>query len=137
MYVLSLLRKAYGDKVRIVFKNFPLRLHQNAKLASEAALAAGAQGKFWEMQALLFQNQKNLVRPALSDYARQLGLDVAAFDAALDAHTYAAQVDKETAEGRSVGVTGTPSFVINGKLVRGAVSFESFKAEIDAALSQK
>ena len=131
------IRKAYGDKVRIVFKNFPLRLHQNAKLASEAALAAGAQGKFWEMQALLFQNQKNLVRPALSDYARQLGLDVAAFDAALDAHTYAAQVDKETAEGRSVGVTGTPSFVINGKLVRGAVSFESFKAEIDAALSQK
>ena len=89
------------------------------------------------MQALLFQNQKNLVRPALSDYGRQLGLDVAAFDAALDAHTYAAQVDKETAEGRSVGVTGTPSFVINGKLVRGAVSFESFKAEIDAALSQK
>ena len=129
------IEETYGDKVRIVFKNNPLPFHKNAQKASEAALAAGAQGKFWEMHELLFANQKNLERASLSEFAKQLGLDVARFDEELDKNIYAAQVEAETNEGKSAGVTGTPSFVINGKKVVGALPFESFQKEIDAALA--
>ena len=128
------LEKIYGDKIKIVFKNFPLAFHKNAKLASEAALAAGEQGKFWEMHDVLFQNQKNLSREALTEYAKQVGIDTAKFDEALDSHKFASQVDLELKEGQDNGVTGTPSFFINGKKFVGAQSLEKFQAEIDAAL---
>ena len=131
--------KEYGDKVRIVFKNFPLPFHNNAALASEAALAAGAQnpGKFWEMHDIMFQNQKALELSNLIQYAGQIGLDVDKFKADLENHTYKDQVDVEIAEGKKAGVSGTPSFVINGKFVVGALPFDKFKAEIDAALAAK
>lgn len=133
------IEKTYGDKVRIVFKNFPLPFHNNAALASEAALAAGAQNpdKFWEMHDILFKNQKALERDNLIAYAGEIGLDVEKFTADLDNHTFKAQVDQEVSEGKGAGVSGTPSFVVNGKLVVGALPFDSFKTEIDAALAAK
>ena len=131
------LEEAYGDKIRIIFKNNPLPFHGDAKLASEAALAAGAQGKFWEMHAILFANQKSLKREALVEYAKQLGLDIPKFEADLDNHTYAAQVEAEMAEAKDAGVSGTPTFVINGQKFVGAQPFEKFKDLIDGLLAGK
>ncbi len=131
------LLEAYPGKIRLVFKNFPLAFHADAPLASEAALAAGEQGKFWEMHEVLFKNQKNLKREALTEYAKQVGLDLDKFNAALDSHKFEEQVKKEIAEGQAAGVSGTPSFVINGKLVVGAQPFDTFKTEVEAALAAK
>lgn len=130
--------KTYEGKVRIVFKNNPLSFHKHAKLASEAALAAGEQGKFWEMHDILFKNQKALERDQLIEHAKTIaGLDIAKFTAALDSHKFAAQVESELAEGAKAGVSGTPTFVINGKKLVGAQPIDKFKAEIDAALAAK
>lgn len=126
--------ETYGDKVKIVFKSFPLDFHKDAKLASEAALAAGAQGKFWEMHDILFKNQKNLTRPALVEYAKWAGLDIEKFERDLDNHTFAEQLNTEIQEGKTAGIAGTPAFVINGKLILGAKPFDDFKTEIDALI---
>lgn len=132
------LMKIYDGKIRLVFKNNPLQFHKNAKLASEAALAAGEQGKFWEMHDILFKNQKALEHDQLIEHAKTIpGLDIAKFTQALDSHKFAAQVESELAEGAKAGITGTPSFVINGKKFVGAQPLDKFKAEIDAALAAK
>jgi protein-disulfide isomerase len=124
----------YGDKVRVVFKHNPLAFHKDAPLASEAALAAGAQGKFWEMHDALFANQRKLKRPDLEKYAAQIGLNLDQFNADLNSHKFKAQVDADLAQARSIGVRGTPNFFINGKKLTGAQPFPRFKAKIDEAL---
>ena len=124
----------YGDKVRIVFKHNPLAFHKDAPLASEAALAAGAQGKFWEMHDALFANQRKLKRPDLEKYAAQIGLNLDQFNADLNSHKFKAQVDADLAQARSIGVRGTPNFFVNGKKLTGAQPFPRFKAKIDEAL---
>ena len=124
----------YGDKVRIVFKHNPLDFHKDAPLASEAALAAGAQGKFWEMHDVLFANQRALKRADLEKYAAQIGLNMNQFNADLESNKFKAQVDADLAQARSIGVRGTPNFFINGKKLTGAQPFERFKAKIDEAL---
>lgn len=129
--------ETYKGKVRVVFKHNPLPFHKDAPLASEAALAAGAQGKFWQMHDLMFKNQRQLKRPELEKYAAEIGLNVEKFKAALDAGTYKAQVAADTAQARSLGASGTPTFFINGKKLRGAQPFPAFKAKIDAALAGK
>lgn len=130
------LLEAYPGKLKIVFKHFPLEFHREAKLAAQAALAAGAQGKFWEMHALLFENQKALKAEYLGEYAKRLELDVESFEAALKNGQYSQRVEADIKTGQDIGVTGTPSFVINGKLIVGAQSIERFKTEIDAALAE-
>ena len=127
----------YGDKVRVVFKHNPLSFHQDAPLASEAALAAGAQGKFWEMHDMLFKNQRALKRENLEQYAQELGLNMDKFKAALDGGTFKEQVQADIAQARALGATGTPSFFINGRKVRGAQPFDRFKAVIDEELAKK
>ena len=127
--------KDYAGKVRLYFKHYPLSFHQDAPLASQAALAAGAQGKFWEMHDKLFANQQALKRPDLDRYAQELGLDMGKFKQALDAQTYKARVDADFALGNSVGVNGTPAFFINGRSVVGAVPFEEFKTVIDQEIA--
>jgi protein-disulfide isomerase len=126
----------YPGKVRVYFRNNPLPFHDKAQLASEAALAAGAQGKFWKMHDKLFANQQALDRPALEKYAQELGLDMAKFKAALDAHTYKAAVDQDMAIGKDLGVQGTPNFFINGRPLRGAVPYEQFKTVVDDELAR-
>jgi protein-disulfide isomerase len=127
----------YGDKVRVVFKHNPLSFHKDAPLASEASLAAGAQGKFWEMHDLLFQNQRKLKKDNLIAYATQLGLNVAQFTADLDSRKFKAQVDADLAQAKKLGVRGTPNFFVNGKKLTGAQPFASFKKKIDEALKAK
>jgi protein-disulfide isomerase len=125
---------AYKGKVRIAFKQFPLPFHDKAHLAAEAALAANEQGKFWQMHDKLFANQQALDRPSLEKYAQELGLDMGKFKAALDSGKFKDKVDAEDKEGAAFGVTGTPTFFINGTRLVGAQPFDAFKAAIDKEL---
>ncbi len=130
------IEETYGNKVAIVFKQFPLAFHQNAQLAGEASLAAHEQGKFWEMHDKLFANQSALQRADLEKYAQELRLDMNKFKAALDSGKYTNQVKQEMASGQAAGISGTPSFVINGELLVGAQPFDAFKNVIDAQLAK-
>jgi protein-disulfide isomerase len=123
--------KEYPNDVRVAFKQLPLPFHNNAHPAAEAALAAKAQGKFWEMHAKLFGNQQALDRPSLEKYAQEIGLNVEKFKADLDSGKWKQKVDDELAEGNKIGARGTPSFFINGKSFVGAQPFEAFKGKID------
>ncbi len=129
--------RVYGDKIRLVFRDLPLPNHQNAPKAAEAAHCAGEQGKYWEMHAKLFANQRALEVPALKGYAKDLKLDQAKFDKCLDSGSTAAIVEASKKAGNEAGVTGTPAFFVNGVLISGAQPFEAFKEIIDAELAQK
>lgn len=109
------LMRQFPNDVKLVFKQFPLDDHTRAEFGAEAALAAQAQGKFWEMHDLLYTGDPNLPRATVLGYARKLGLDMARFTAELDSHKYAARVHAEETEGEDAGVGGTPTFFINGK----------------------
>jgi protein-disulfide isomerase len=128
------LESDYKGKIRIAFKQFPLPFHDKAHLAAEAALAANEQGKFWQMHDKMFANQQALDRPSLEKYAQEIGLDMGKFKAALDSGKFKDKVDAEDKEGAAFGVTGTPTFFINGTRLVGAQPLESFKAAIDKEL---
>jgi protein-disulfide isomerase len=128
--------QTFGKDVRVAFKQLPLPFHNNAHAAAEASLAAKAQGKFWEMHAVLFKNQQALDRPSLEKYAAQIGLNVDKFKADLDSGKWKAKVDAELAEGNKIGARGTPSFFINGKPFVGAQPFDAFKAKIEEAIKE-
>jgi protein-disulfide isomerase len=110
------------NEVRLIFRSFPLDFHRYSELAHEAALAAGAQGKFWPMHDLIFASQSRLERADLLRYAAQLNLDMPAFEHALDAHIYAGQIAADRALGAELDVSGTPTMFINGKRLTGARS---------------
>lgn len=133
---LEQLLKDYDGKIKIVFKNLPLAFHQNAQKAAEAAMAAHAQGKFWEMHDLLFANATALGVDALRGYAEKIGLDMVKFNKELDDGTYAAAVAADAKLGGEHGISGTPSFIINGEQLIGAQPIEAFKAVIDKALAK-
>ncbi|RMF54619.1 DsbA family protein [Candidatus Woesearchaeota archaeon] len=122
-------------KVKLVYRDFPLSFHQNAQKAAEAAECADEQGKFWEMHDMLFEKGVDGGVPTFKSYAADLGLDSEKFDSCLDSGKMAAEVQKDMRDGAAAGITGTPGFVVNGKIVKGAQPFEAFKAIIDAELS--
>ena len=128
---LTKIMEDYKNDVRLSFKELPLPFHNNAHPAAEAALAANAQGKFWEMHDKLFANQQALDRPSLEKYASELGLDMNKFKSDLDTGKWKKKVDEEQAEGNKIGARGTPSFFVNGKSLVGAQPYEAFKAKID------
>ncbi|HVZ88963.1 MAG TPA: thioredoxin domain-containing protein [Polyangia bacterium] len=134
---LSQLEKDYGSKVHMTWKNYPLPFHNNAEPAAEAAMAAGAQGKFWQMHDKLFENNTALDRANLEKYAQELGLDMARFKADLDSQKYKAQIQSDTKEGQAVGVNGTPAVFINGRKINGAYPWETFKKIADDELAKK
>jgi len=121
--------------VRVIFKHAPAASNPNAMLAHEAALAAGAQGKFWEMHDTLFENQTHLTRADLLGYAKSLGLDLAAFEHALDNHTYRPIVERDLAEAKALGVTTTPTFFVNGRRLVGPQGYASLGAVIETLLA--
>ena len=133
---LDQLLRDYPNDVRILFRHNPLPFHDHAALAAEAALAAGAQGKFWEMHDRMFANQSDLERAALELYAVQLGLDLTAFRAALDTHAGKTRVDVDLELARQLGVQGTPTFFINGRPVLGAQPISVFKQIVDDELAR-
>lgn len=128
--------KAYPNDVKVIFKNLPLPFHQNAKPAALAALAAGKQGKFWEMHDVLFQNQRNLGEEFYLQTAKDLGLDIEKFKKDLADESLAKQIEADEAQARKLGITGTPGFSVNGVMVRGAYPFNHFKQIIDRWLEQ-
>jgi len=127
----------YGDQVRFVYRDFPLTsIHPHAQKAAEATQCAHEQGKYWEYSDLLFQNQQALDVDSLKGYAQQLGLDTDVFNECLDSGQYASEIQKDLTEGQSYGVTGTPTFFINGRLLRGAKPFSAFQAMIEEELAK-
>jgi protein-disulfide isomerase len=131
------IREKYGDKVRFVFRQFPLSFHQNAHGAAEASLAAHAQGKFWPYHDRLFQKQGSLDRKSLETYAQEVGLDLAAFKRGLDDKSFKGQIDKDVALARDAKVDGTPTMFINQQRAPNPTEFDAVAPMIDAALATK
>jgi protein-disulfide isomerase len=126
----------YGDKVRVVFRQFPLsRIHPNAQKAAEASLCADEQERFWEMHDLMFRDQRNLGVAALKEKATTAGLDMDSFNECLDSDRFADAVAADLKEGGQLGVTGTPALFINGRFLSGAQPFEEFSKIIDDELA--
>jgi protein-disulfide isomerase len=129
--------RSYPGKVQLVLKNTPLSIHPDSLLAHQAAMAAGEQGKFWEMHALLFANQKRLKYTDLLEYARQLNLDIAHFQERLQTGYYKAAVEQDGIMAEGIGVTGTPTFFINGQRLVGKQTADRLKGAIEAALNPR
>jgi protein-disulfide isomerase len=129
--------EAYPKDVRRVYKQFPLTtIHPNALPASKAAVAAGKQGKFWEMHKKLFDHNKELSVDNYKVWAKELGLDVAKFEKDMNSPEVQAAIDKDVADARAADVTGTPSIFVNGKRLQQR-NLDGFKAVIDPILQGK
>lgn len=129
--------QSYENKVKIVFKHFPLPNHPQAFKAAQASFCAGEQGKFWEYHDLLFDRSEDLSVQALDKYAEELGLKADQFKTCLDSDTSRTAITKDIQEGKEAGVSATPTFVINGRLILGAKDVESFKTIINQELKSE
>ncbi|HKV12174.1 MAG TPA: thioredoxin domain-containing protein [Thermoanaerobaculia bacterium] len=134
---LNQVKEKYGDKVRIVFRQYPLPFHQQAQKAAEASLCAHEQGKFWQLHDAMFANQQALGVDQLKAKAAELGLNADSFNSCLDSSKYAAQISADMKEGSAAGVNGTPAMFINGRFVNGAVPFEEIDSVIKDELQRK
>ena len=140
---LKRLQQEFGSKMAVAFKDFPLPMHPDAPKAAEAARCAGQQGKFWEFHDLLFDS-KQIGAAAVKQHARTLKLDTASFDKCLDSGQEAPAVQSDLAEAKHLGLSGTPSFFINGRVFSGADDrtwrdliagqLKAAKPEVDASL---
>ncbi|MEK7097672.1 MAG: thioredoxin domain-containing protein [Patescibacteria group bacterium] len=119
----------FGDKIAITFRHFPLAFHKDAMPAAIASECAAEQGKFWEMHDKLFEDNedKKFSIAEFKNDAKELGLDQAKFNQCLETDKYKEKVQKQMLEGKSVGVTGTPTTFVNGEFVIGAIPFEDYK----------
>ena len=134
--VLKKLERDLPDTLAVVFREFPLvNVHPHAELAAEAAEAAGAQGRFWEMHDLLFEHQRNLDPESLLVFAQQLGLDLPRFTRDLQEETHLPRIREDFMSGVRSGVNGTPTFFINGRRHDGTYSFTDLAAGIAAQLA--
>ncbi|MBL6990470.1 MAG: DsbA family protein [Bacteriovoracaceae bacterium] len=136
--IMAELKKKYGDKIKIVYKNFPLPFHNHAKKAAEAALCAKEQSLdlFWKIHDEMFKNQDKLADKDLKELAKKVGLDVAKLESCLTSHKYAMQVQADIEQGKKVGVKSTPTFFVNGQMVNGALPVETFSEIIDEELKK-
>ncbi len=127
----------YGDDVAIVFRNYPLQSHADARPAAEAGECALDQGRFWELHDAMFAAPADLGREQLVAHAGTAGLDVDKFTACLDGGAKAAEVAADLAAGEKVGVQGTPAVLVNGRMIGGEVSVESVSRMVDEALADR
>ena len=142
--IVKQLRDSYSSEdLRIVYRHFPLRsIHPNADLAAQAAEAAGEEGKFWEMKDLLFKNQDEWAkekdpRGLFGAYAKSIGLDVAEFDEdLLPEDDSKERVEKDYQSGVALGVNSTPTFILNGVVLKNPQGIDEFKKLIDAELKK-
>jgi protein-disulfide isomerase len=133
--LLKQVMEAYPGKVKLVFKNFPLKRHKNARAAAVAALAAERQGKFWPLHDLLFENYNKLNSQKIRELAEQAGLDMARFDQDRNDPALQQVINADMQEGQRVGVRGTPTVFINGRRLQQR-SMAGFKRMIDAELAK-
>jgi protein-disulfide isomerase len=137
MPTLKRIRETYGDRVRIVWKDFPLTsIHPQAFKAAEAGQCAREQGKFWELHDRMFTNQQALEPDALKKYAADAGVDTARFNACLDSSKYGERVQEHMGLGTKLGVSSTPTTFVNGRLVSGAQPYEVFASIVDEELAR-
>lgn len=135
--IVQRLVKENPDKVRLVYRHYPLRsIHPNAQAASEAAEAAAKQGKFWEMHDMLFNTQTDWSRKSnpeelFTEYARSLGLNLEQFKTDSESKEVRAKIDADYTSGTRSGVQGTPTFFVNGRQITSPRSYEEFKALVD------
>jgi protein-disulfide isomerase len=123
-----------GNRLRFVFRNFPISTsHPRAEQAAEAAEAAAAQGRFWPMHDVIFENQKRLRDHDLRGYAEQVGLDLERFDAEMAEHVHAARVHEDFMSGVRSGVNGTPTFFVNGGRYDDSYDVETLLAALERA----
>ncbi len=140
--VIKRLEEKFGSQIAVVYRHFPLtQIHQNAELAATAAEAAGRQGKFWEMHDLLFENQKTWsansdAKEIFIDYAKQLQLNEGQFVSDLGAKDLQEKISSSYKEGVSLGITGTPTFFLNGKKLPAPRTYEEFEKNIAEKLNQ-
>ncbi len=130
------LLKLYPSQVKLIYKQFPLDMHPHARLASEAALAAQAQGKFWELHDKLFANSRQLTRERIFALAKEAGLDMAKFQKDVDSGKFNQRIDSDIREGEQAGVEGTPSLFLDGKPYHGPVTVSVLKPLIADELKQ-
>src|SRR3984885_12482295 len=128
------LKKEYGDNLTVIFKDFPLPMHHGSEKAAEASRCAGEQGKFWEYHDVLFYS-KLLDVDALKEHARVLKLDGDRFDTCLDSGAETGAVKKDLDEAKSLGLTGTPSFFVNGHFFSGVVDYAALKDIVNQQLN--
>jgi protein-disulfide isomerase len=133
---LAALEKEYTGKVRVVWKNFPLAFHEQARPAALAAYAAGEQGQFWAMHDKLIQNQNALAPENLERYAEELGLDLGRWKTSMASAAAGQAVDADMKQGESLGVSGTPSMFINGRKVVGAQPLDALKPIVEEELAK-
>jgi len=131
------IQKKMGQRLRFVFRNFPLNtIHAHAGVAAQAAEAAAAQGKFWEMHDLLFENQDKLADADLNSYALKLGLEIYRFESDLSGEVFATRVRDDFRGGIRSGVNGTPTFFINNLRYDGALRYEDLMEAVESAQSE-
>jgi len=133
---LEQIRKEYGDKVRVAFKHLPLSMHSKARAAHQASEAAHRQGKFWEMHDRIFAKPKDLSPETYLRYANEMGLDIDQYNSDLSSSSVRKVVDDDLALAGKLGVSGTPSFFINGRFLSGAQPYASFARVIDEELAK-
>jgi protein-disulfide isomerase len=124
----------YGDKVRVVFRQYPLPFHQNAQKAAEASLCAMDQGKFWELHDAMFADQNALGVDQLKATAAKLGINADKFNKCLDSGEKAAAISLDQKAGQAAGVNGTPALFVNGRFINGAVPLEQITTVVDDEL---
>ena len=129
--------ETYGDRIHLVYRHYPLTNHPDARPAAEAAQCAAEQGKFWQYHDALFGDQSRLSDADLKQRAVQLGMDAAKFNTCVDTHKYKADIETDIRAGDEAGVSGTPAFFINGRVLSGAMPFDEFKRLIDEELERK
>lgn len=137
----SRLHDEFGDKLLIVYRNFPLRQHKNARLAAQAAEAAGRQGKFWEMHDWLFDYQATWAplgdpRDAFAGYARALNLNADQFASDLDSRTVRAAVEADYQSGVKAGITSTPTFFLNGEQMLNLKNYDDFRSRVTDTINK-
>ncbi len=133
--LLKQLEQKFGDKLRVIYKHYPLPQHTFARKAAEASEVASAQGKFWEYHDVLFENQSNLTVEDLKKYASNLGLNTEQFNSELDSGKYSQIVQDDVALGNKLNVQATPTFYLNGRklVLKGGGDLEiEISKEIDA-----
>jgi protein-disulfide isomerase len=130
------LERTHGSNLRVVFKQLPLGMHENSRLAAKAALAAHQQGRFWQLHDLMFRSEPPLDREQIESLAARAGLDLGRFRAALDSEELERQLDRDLIDADRVGARGTPTSFVNGKKITGAQPLTTFERAVSEALGR-